>query len=177
MLCSPAFSLSLCHPDSAPQAKRTTAPSVHNGEGRRPSVPRHALDSVWLECGSSRQYHGMVVEIQSTQMVLLSRRPTTSSGLDESRHASTTSTSRVRVACFLNLGVHVVTATPNSPSKLRRIKRAAAMSNIERRLSASTSIDCPSRVVYCRIRPRPWSIQARSLTVGPYLSRPLPLCC
>ncbi|EJK65085.1 hypothetical protein THAOC_14111 [Thalassiosira oceanica] len=62
-------------------------------------------DSVWLECGSSRQYHGMIVEIQSTEMVLLSRRHTTSSGLDESRHASTTSTSRVRVACFLNLGV------------------------------------------------------------------------
>ncbi|EJK66113.1 hypothetical protein THAOC_12980 [Thalassiosira oceanica] len=94
------------------------------------------------------------------------------SGLDESRHdVSTASTSRVRVACFLNLGVHhVVTATPNSPSKLRRIKRAAAMSNSERRPSASTSIDCPSRVVYCRMRPRPWSIQARSLTVGPYLS-------
>ncbi|EJK69246.1 hypothetical protein THAOC_09512 [Thalassiosira oceanica] len=63
------------------------------------SAPRHALDPVWLECGSSPQHNGMGVESRLPHKVLLSRRPTTSSGPDDPRH---TSTSRVRVVCVLH---------------------------------------------------------------------------
>ncbi|EJK64485.1 hypothetical protein THAOC_14775 [Thalassiosira oceanica] len=63
------------------------------------SAPRHALDPVWLECGSSPQHNGMGVESRLPHKVLLSRRPTTSSGPDDPRD---TSTSRVRVVCVLH---------------------------------------------------------------------------
>ncbi|EJK45088.1 hypothetical protein THAOC_36315, partial [Thalassiosira oceanica] len=39
--------------------------STSKKEGRRPSVPRHALDSVWIEFGSSPQHLGIVVESES----------------------------------------------------------------------------------------------------------------
>ncbi|EJK70075.1 hypothetical protein THAOC_08600, partial [Thalassiosira oceanica] len=80
-----------------------------------PSIPMHALYSVWLECGSSPQNHGIVVESESTALGTAVTTPhddfwprttsatATSNGAYLPRRASVPS--RVIVVCELGRGL------------------------------------------------------------------------
>ncbi|EJK76417.1 hypothetical protein THAOC_01820, partial [Thalassiosira oceanica] len=63
-----AFSLSLRHPDSAPHKQKTTAPSVHNGKGRRPIYPDARLRLRMARVRSSPRHHRMGVDSQSAAL-------------------------------------------------------------------------------------------------------------
>ncbi|EJK45581.1 hypothetical protein THAOC_35800 [Thalassiosira oceanica] len=136
------------------------APSVHNGEGRRPSVPRHALDSAWLECGSSPQHLGIVVESESAALGTAVTTPhdvfwprTTSSRLNKPRACHV----RRRLRCFAlqSAGIRASCRDSHidSPSKLRRLRQSRR--DVKRRLSASfPASGTPSSLAHCIPSPR-----------------------
>ena len=95
-----------------------------------PSVPIHALDSVWLECGLSPRHHGIVVESQSAALGTALTTPhegfwprTTSSRLHKPRACRVCPRLPRRVA-LQNAGVRASRRSSHidSSSKLRRTR-------------------------------------------------------
>ena len=93
------------------------------------SVPMHALDSVWLECGSSPRHHGIVLERQSAALGTALTTPhddfwprTTSSRLHKPHKFHVCP--RLRCVALQNAGIRESHRDSHidSPSKLRRIR-------------------------------------------------------
>ena len=152
MLCSTAFSLSLFHPDSTPQAKKTTTPSVQNGEGRRPICPetrlRLRMSRVRRESPTSWQ----VVKSQSTALrtavvaphdVVWIQRCSSRLRKPHACHGH----SWLRSVTLQNAGIRASYRDSHihSPSNMR--SRRYSRRDVKRRLSVSMNLNRPSRVL------------------------------
>ncbi|EJK71067.1 hypothetical protein THAOC_07527 [Thalassiosira oceanica] len=118
-----------------------------------PSIPMHALYSVWLVCGSSPQNHGIVVESESTALGTAVTTP------HDDFWPRTTSD-----ACITSKQPHRL-ALKIEKNKIEPPRRQTAPICLGEPRFLQGSYDC-------RMRTRPRSIQARSSAGDPYLSRP-----
>ena len=152
MLCSKAFSLSLCHPDSAPQPKKDDDSKRHNVEGRHPICPeaRLRLRMARVRLESPTSWHG------SRESVYLTRY--SCHGAPRRLLAPTNLATPPEDACVSCEFSSVVCCPPKrrdtciksrQPHRLsiQIEKNKIARRDVKRRLSVSMSLNRPLRVL------------------------------